>query len=134
MVRGQSNKALKQICSPSPPQASTQKLAPLSFKHYIEGKLLNLNVRQYNPREAQFMVDQSAINKALAHKQAMQVIAQTASSQEIKQAANAILDCMEWLDSNFDDLQTIFNSIREQKEMINLIAERLHAIDGRGTL
>jgi hypothetical protein len=80
------------------------------------------------------MVDQAAINKALAHKQAMLMLTQTASSNEIKQAAFALLDCMEWLDSNFDDLQTIFATLREQRELIAQLAERLHRVDNRGTL
>jgi hypothetical protein len=80
------------------------------------------------------MVDQAAINKALAHKQAMQILTQTASNQETKQAAFALLDCMSWLDSNFDDLQTIFATLREQRVLIVQLAERLHRIDNLGTL
>lgn len=80
------------------------------------------------------MVDQAAIIKAIAHKQAMQMLTQTGSSQEIKQAAFALLDCMDWLDSNFNDLQTIFSTIREQRELISQLAERLHRIDNLGTL
>ena len=78
------------------------------------------------------MADPQAISRARAHKTTMQVLSQTSESPELRQSAMAILDCMEWLDSNFDDLQAIFESLRQQSAALQEISQRINKIDGKG--
>ncbi len=76
------------------------------------------------------MATEHALHQADHHRANMRRLG-TSQNQEIQQVAQAVLDTMAWLDSNFTDLQGLLDSVSQLESNLAAAHEKIRALEAR---